>query len=208
MHVACTDTYLGCFFVIDDARAKFKEYVNILAQTRPDGKKKVLVLKPKYRDSGLQTFVSTASSPPSYQRTSLDVSISPSSHCSEVNLFTSVTPRQPPPYRPPPPPITSSTDNFDNVSFNSLNPSYSILPNTPQIPPRRKSVEKGTVSEESRRLPNDEAYREGSCEKQTMSVKERMQKFNRMASVEDERSPNMKQQKGKHSLEKVGVFNF
>lgn len=60
--------------------------------------------------------------------------------------------------------------------------------------------------EHTRRLQNEEASRQDNGEKQTMSVKERTQKFNKMASVEDERGSNLKQHKEKNSAQKVSVL--
>lgn len=182
-----------------------------MAQTRTDGKKKVLVLKPKYRDGGIT--VSAPISPSSiHHRSSVEIPVSPLNY-GEVPS----PPRQPPPYRPPPPPTPSHTNHFDNVSISSSNISFSEL-STPQIPPRRKSVEKARHSEdashrlineyfdETHKLQNEETGRHDNNEKQTMSVKERTQKFNKMASVEDERGCNVKQHKEKNSLQKVSVL--
>lgn len=148
---------------------------------------------------------------PSYYRNPVDIPVSPL-HYGEAPS----PPRQPPPYRPPPPP-TSHSNSFDNVSISSSNISFSEI-SAPQIPPRRKSVEKARLSddgqshrlanehseEQGRQVQNEDTGRPDNNEK--MSVKERTQKFNKMASVEDERGSNVKQHKEKASVQKVSVI--
>lgn len=201
------DIYILRLSLSDDARVKFKKYVNILAQTKNDGNQKLLTLKPKYRDTGppLQAPTSPVHSDP---RNALGIPVSPLRPNNDFSLSPS-THRQPPPYRPPPPPVSSPNHSFDNVSIASSNFSFSDF-STPQVPPRRKSTEKGRLADEQspreEKIPKVAENGEESQEKQTISVKERTQKFNRMASIEDELSSSPRQQKDKKKTDKVSLI--
>lgn len=165
----------------DDARAKFKRYVNQLAQTRTNGNEKLLILKPKYKD----TLYPPQPSPQYDPRNSLGIPLSPSFPNSD---FSPSVPRQPPPYRPPPPPTPSPNVSFDNVSLSSITSSDF---STPQAPPRRRSADKMKSTEGLNRLVVTENL---NGVEETVSVKERTQKFNRMASIEDELNSSPRQQ--------------
>lgn len=104
--------------------------------------------------------------------------------------------RQPPPYRPPPPvPSPSSpTTSLDNISLSSI---MSLQDGTPQAPPRRKASDKQKSFDEDATPVKqvDNKNHVNGEEKQTVSVKERLEKFNRMASMEDELSSSPRQLK-------------
>ncbi|XP_044269219.1 ankyrin repeat domain-containing protein SOWAHC isoform X1 [Tribolium madens] len=156
----------------EDARIKFKKFVNTLAQTKTEGDEKFLILKTRYQNS--LDYPRSSHSPQTDPRLALGIPLSPD--CSPAK---SPAHRQPPPYRPPPP-VTSPTNSLDNISLSSI---MSLQDVTPQAPPRRKQK---AFDEDStpRQIHTQEE------EKQTpVSVKERMEKFNRMASMEDELSP-------------------
>nr|XP_008192389.1 PREDICTED: uncharacterized protein LOC103312734 [Tribolium castaneum] len=162
----------------EDARVKFKKFVNTLAQTKTEGDEKFLILKTRYQNSlDYPRPSQLALSPHSDPRLALGIPLSPTP--SDYSPAKSPAHRQPPPYRPPPP-VTSPTNSLDNVSLSSI---MSLQDVTPQAPPRRKQR---SFDEDStpRQINNQEE------EKQTpVSVKERLEKFNRMASMEDELSP-------------------
>lgn len=93
------------------------------------------------------------------------------------------SPRQPPPYRPPPPADTP-----------------------PVVPPRRRSstpkyeeIRRQDESPDWENVPTDDAENEAK-----ISVKERMQKFNRMASESD--GPKLPVSPSRKRLDKVGDF--
>ncbi|KAJ3629451.1 hypothetical protein MTP99_013844 [Tenebrio molitor] len=168
----------------DDARIKFKKYVNTLAQTKSEGDDKFLTLKTKYHNylESPKPTLSQPAFPPSDPRNSLGIPVSPD--CSPSK---SPAHRQPPPYRPPPP--VTPTNSLDNVSLSSIMSAQDV---TPQAPPRRKAADRQkSMDEESTptRQINNGGDVNNCDEKQTVSVKERMEKFNRMASMEDELSP-------------------
>ncbi|XP_018576011.2 ankyrin repeat domain-containing protein SOWAHC [Anoplophora glabripennis] len=165
----------------EENRVRFKTYINTLSHTKTEGDEKVLILKTKYLNSldppPSPKHPSLIPSPQNDPRNSIGIPLSPS--------LPDFSPRQPPPYRPPPP-VSSPSASLDNISFGSL----TSLNETPQAPPRRRDIERTkSVAEET-------TPKKGSCDadannedKQTVSVKERTQKFNRLASVEDELSP-------------------
>lgn len=185
----------------DDARAKFKRYVNQLAQTRTNGNEKLLILKPKYKDS----LHPPAPSPHHDPRNSLGIPVSPSFTGAD---FSPSVPRQPPPYRPPPPPTPSPNVSIDSVSLNASVGSEAS--STPQAPPRRRSADKMRSTEAAARAESLENKVNGTDvddggDKLTVSVKERTQKFNRLASVEDELSTSPRQQQKEKERKKVGL---
>ncbi|XP_046677792.1 ankyrin repeat domain-containing protein SOWAHC isoform X3 [Homalodisca vitripennis] len=166
------------------ARNEFKEIVNTVATIiRSDEGEKYLVLKKKYRTPSLQSsdsFASALTSPdinPSPSMTSLHSmadkrSISHSTSQDSLDSATSPT-RQPPPYRPPPPPVVST-------------PPSTPVSDAPPVPPRKKST--GSNKENSPEVTGRpttigaEADVEESDPENKISVKECMQKFQRMAS--------------------------
>lgn len=96
--------------------------------------------------------------------------------------------RQPPPYRPPPP-VTSPSPSLDNISISSSSFSFRDVDDAPQAPPRKKSMEKSRAAS----MEQEEQHNDGE---QVISVKERTQKFNRLASVDNELvSPSQKDRK-------------
>ncbi|XP_060534723.1 uncharacterized protein LOC132707074 [Cylas formicarius] len=170
----------------DENRVKFKQLVNTLAHTKTEDNEKVLILKSKY--------LSFTESPPHSPsggawdpRNALGIPTFPLAECSPQN-----TPvRQPPPYRNPPP-VASPSPSLSSVSLSSSTTTLSEPPQNepPQAPPRRRDSEK----RRSKESLSDAAQREvdaGSEDKASISVKERTQKFNRMASTEDELSPRV-----------------
>lgn len=189
-------TWLIHFFFIDDARLKFKKYINILATSRTEGEEKFLVLKTKYLD------VPSTPPPPAFlpQNTiGLPVEV-PYEVVSPVR--TPERPKIPPPYRPPPPVVTSPSPSLDAISISSnlsSSMNMSIENEPPQAPPRKRSVEKSKLS-----MDNDDQSENGD---QIVSVKERTQKFNRMASVDIEQlSPQPPKEKKRGAV--VSTFLF
>ncbi|KAJ3660444.1 hypothetical protein Zmor_004893 [Zophobas morio] len=162
----------------DDARIKFKKYVNTLAQTKTEGDEKFLILKTKYHNS---PTTPTLTFPPNDPRLSLGIPVSPDSSPAKSPAH-----RQPPPYRPPPP-VSSPTQSPDNISLSSV----MSQDGTPQAPPRRKAADRQKSVDEDA-TPTKRVEEEGE---EKISVKERMEKFNRMASMDDELSPSPRQNK-------------
>ncbi|XP_018338217.1 PREDICTED: ankyrin repeat domain-containing protein SOWAHB isoform X2 [Trachymyrmex septentrionalis] len=175
-----------------EARNRFKEYVNTLATIKNEEGEKYLVLKKKYR----QPFLDL--SPPKQVGSPLATS----------NLTTPVSPlREPPPYRPPPPAPLSPSSSNSHVSLeesatpistreknDDSEPSSSM---SPPVPPRRKSQDKLKVENKENVdrnrnssleavIKEDEAVTTtNSSSAEQLSVRERMQRFNRMASETD-----------------------
>lgn len=124
------------FISTEDARVKFKEYVNQLATTKTEDNERYVIIRKRYIAS---------SNPP--------LSPSPTGSIASPS-------RQPPPYRPPPDvkSPTHSVDSFrDDASLDNVSQcsEYSLRSNMtcdsfalgcgdgpPQVPPRRKSQEK------------------------------------------------------------------
>ncbi|KAG5874483.1 hypothetical protein JTB14_004400 [Gonioctena quinquepunctata] len=184
----------------DENRQRFKTFVNKIAVTRTEGDEKVLVLKPKYANT-LDPPPSPSHSPallsPQYDpRNSIGIPISPAHSLSE--FLSPSSQRQPPPYRPPPPPVYASCSSLDTMSLDSVSSSSEA----PQAPPREKRRDsdrsKSLVVDVSSPNKNNDDFStpkkanvelETNGDDKTVSVKERTQKFNRLASVEDELSP-------------------
>ncbi|XP_049819961.1 mental retardation GTPase activating protein homolog 4 isoform X2 [Aethina tumida] len=185
----------------EDARNRFRQYINMLAHTKKgENDEKYLVLKSKYANS---LDVSSPPSPvtPSHRdpRNSIGLPPSPYDFGSPVRG----SPRQPPPYRPPPPVTPSPSHSVDNISITGS------LDGTPLAPPRRRSVDKIKI-ERTKSMEDRDGNVENSVtddpvtpkrgigvlaerdtnveEKENMSVREKTQKFNRLASCEDELS--------------------
>lgn len=116
--------------ISDDARVKFKEYVNQLATTKTENNDKFVTIRKRYLTSNAPISPSLPQSPTS-----------------------PISPRQPPPYRQPPE-VRSPTsftepddDTISQCSEYSLRSNIAFLepgepPGPPQVPPRRKSQEK------------------------------------------------------------------
>lgn len=200
------------FPLADDARIKFKQYVNVLATTKTEGDEKFLILKPKYSQSGREEPLQR--SPQKDPRNSIGIPISPAVSVSDFSPYASPVPRLPPPYRPPPP-VTSPSSSLDNISVSSFNLSSNEGCITPQAPPRRKSSDKvSQLSVHNPITPDKQSSGEEkenepleNGEKQTISVKERTQKFNRLASVEDDLSPRQIKEKKKTQDKNVSFLN-
>ncbi|XP_072767642.1 uncharacterized protein [Anoplolepis gracilipes] len=180
-----------------EARNRFKEYVNILATIKNEEGDKYLVLKKKYR----QPFLDF--SPPQ----------SVASPLASPDLATPVSPlREPPPYRPPPPaPLSPSSNNSlpsfeepttpisgrENDQKNDNPDASSASVSSPPVPPRRKSQDKLKLENKENVDRNKSGFSEAaikedetvtmtnSASAEQLSVRERMQRFNRMASETD-----------------------
>nr|XP_023018730.1 ankyrin repeat domain-containing protein SOWAHC-like [Leptinotarsa decemlineata] len=173
----------------EENRQRFKTFVNKIATTRLEGDEKILVLKPKYTSTS-NPPPSPSFSPLTYPphcdpRNSIGIPVSPS-HSLNESLVSS-SPRQPPPYRPPPP-VNASSNSLDTLSMDSMS---SLGDAPPQVPPRERRRDsdrsKSVVDESTPKKANIEPSPNEDV--QTVSVKERTQKFNRLASVDDELSP-------------------
>ncbi|RZC35665.1 hypothetical protein BDFB_013547, partial [Asbolus verrucosus] len=192
-----------------DARIKFKRYVNTLAQTKTEDDEKFLILKTKYHNSLDSPKLSQLSRVTHDPRNSLGIPHSPSYPMTDYSPSKSPGHRQPPPYRPPPP-VSSPNSSLDNVSLNSIMSQDS----TPQAPPRRKAADRQKSLDDENSTPTKqvnhvEEKAVNNCEEkqQTVSVKERLEKFNRMASMEDELSPRQSKSAEKYKADKVSVLD-
>ncbi|XP_077257122.1 ankyrin repeat domain-containing protein SOWAHC-like isoform X1 [Temnothorax americanus] len=178
-----------------EARNRFKEYVNILATIKNEEGEKYLVLKKKYR----QPFLDL--SPPKQV----------ASPVTTPDLATPVSPlREPPPYRPPPPAPLSPSSSSSHASLeesaspismrekNDDSESVGVASmSSPPVPPRRKSQDKLKVEnkenvDRNRNSTSETVIKENEAVTTTnpssaeqLSVRERMQRFNRMASETD-----------------------
>ncbi|XP_029156939.1 ankyrin repeat domain-containing protein SOWAHC isoform X2 [Nylanderia fulva] len=181
-----------------EARNRFKEYVNTLATIKNEEGDKYLVLKKKYR----QPFLDF-SSPQLVGERSL----------ASPDLATPVSPlREPPPYRPPPPAPLSPLSSSSHSSFeqpttpisereidqkNDNIDASSVSVSSPPVPPRRKSQDKLKLENKENVDKNKSGVSEAVIKEdetvtmtnavsaEQLSVRERMQRFNRMASETD-----------------------
>ncbi|XP_048525641.1 ankyrin repeat domain-containing protein SOWAHB isoform X3 [Dendroctonus ponderosae] len=181
----------------NENRLRFKEYVNALAHTKQEGDEKVLILKTKYLNrqeppsSPLSTSSSSLSLTQNDPRNNVGLPNVPvgsgfQSYGSTTSLNTPT--RQPPPYRNPPP-VVSPSASLDSISLSSA----STQEERPSAPPRRRSnatESDGAQTSKENNLASPEDNKE-NMEKSGLSVKERTQQFNRLASVEDELSPRV-----------------
>ncbi|XP_076649980.1 ankyrin repeat domain family member sosondowah isoform X1 [Halictus rubicundus] len=182
-----------------EARNRFKEYVNTLATIKNEEGEKYLVLKKKYRQTILEF------STPDEVGTPLTT----------PDIVTPVSPlRAPPPYRPPPPaPLSPSAANVDMIP-EELNSNFAqegaaidtrkngvhgvetgFSTSSPPVPPRRKSQDKIKIENKENVDKNkggseavikeDEAVTGNPSSAEQLSFRERMQRFNRMASETD-----------------------
>ncbi|XP_011863134.1 PREDICTED: ankyrin repeat domain-containing protein SOWAHB isoform X2 [Vollenhovia emeryi] len=179
-----------------EARNRFKEYVNILATIKNEEGEKYLVLKKKYR----QPFLDLSSPKQA------------GSPLATPDLATPVSPlREPPPYRPPPPAPLSPSSSGSHASLeeslasasarerndDSGSVASSASASSPPVPPRRKSQDKLKVEnkenvDRNRNSSSEAVIKEDEAVPTTnpssaeqLSVRERMQRFNRMASETD-----------------------
>ncbi|XP_048263540.1 ankyrin repeat domain-containing protein SOWAHB isoform X3 [Bombus terrestris] len=182
-----------------EARNRFKEYVNTLATIKNEEGERYLVLKKKYRLNSLQL-----SSPDQI-----------GSPISTADISTPVSPlRVPPPYRAPPPAPLSPPANNTNAhreescsNFSREEVAISAQKNgvdqvetgfstsSPPVPPRRKSQDKIKIENKENVDKNkggseavikeDEAVATNPGSTEQLSFRERMQRFNRMASETD-----------------------
>ncbi|XP_071053948.1 ankyrin repeat domain-containing protein SOWAHA [Onthophagus taurus] len=197
----------------DDARIKFKRYVNVLATTKSEDNEKFLILRPKYSmplEDVMQYSVSSSPSPQLDPRNAIGIPVSPSLSIPEFipSPSNSPAPRQPPPYRPPPP--VTPTSSLDSISISSS--CVSINDDGPVVPPRRKIIMRKSESDSgiedklsvNMKMKVEDEEETTENDKSSVSVKERTQKFNRMASVDDELSPHRphKEKKKKEQPEK------
>ncbi|XP_066138966.1 ankyrin repeat domain-containing protein SOWAHC [Euwallacea fornicatus] len=186
----------------DENRRCFKEYVNAIAHTKPEADEKVLVLKSKYLHAADCSSLSLNTSSSSLTSLSaqndprnnvgLPLPTFPSGHMTSYGSTTSLnTPsRQPPPYRPPPPVVSplSPSPSLDSISLSSS----STFDEKPMAPPRQhRNNSRSNLLETSPGDHNEinESLNMDNVEKQGMSVKERREHFDRMASIEDPLSP-------------------
>ncbi|XP_050512873.1 uncharacterized protein LOC114328338 [Diabrotica virgifera virgifera] len=176
-------------------RSRFKSYINKLAVTKAEGDEKVILLNLKY--SSYDTLPSPAShnsvfySPQHDPRNSVGLPLSPAGlGVVDSSVSSPSTPsRQPPPYRaPPPPPSSASMNSLDTMSLGSTT-SLNDLQKTPQPPPREKRKDSENRNFQEDGTPQKTDVDDPNVEDKTISVKERTQKFNRLASVDDELSP-------------------
>ncbi|XP_020283155.1 uncharacterized protein LOC109854464 [Pseudomyrmex gracilis] len=181
-----------------EARNRFKEYVNTLATIKNEEGERYLVLRYKYRKPFLDL-----SSPHQV-----------GSSVATPDLAMPVSPlREPPPYRPPPPaPLSPSSPSVNNTQTgleitvsnssgrensqnNDSSESYETM-SSPPVPPRRKSqdklktenkenIDKNRGSSSEAVIKEDETATTTNSSAEQLSVRERMQRFNRMASETD-----------------------
>ncbi|XP_026669458.1 ankyrin repeat domain-containing protein SOWAHB isoform X2 [Ceratina calcarata] len=181
-----------------EARNRFKEYVNTLATIKNEEGEKYLVLKKKYRENSLELTI-----PEPYE-----------SPIASPDIAAPVSPlRVPPPYRPPPPaPLSPSVNNAStheescsnfareetaiDARRNGVDPDETgFSTSSPPVPPRRKSQDKIKIENKENVdrnrggseavIKEDEAVPASPGSTEQLSFRERMQRFNRMASETD-----------------------
>ncbi|VVC27695.1 Winged helix-turn-helix DNA-binding domain [Cinara cedri] len=184
-----------------DARHQFKEIVNTVATViRGEDGEKYLMLKRRFRVAGcvglpVESSMSTATSLTSLTSyaglSSVHHSLSQDSlidtpRFQQRSPMISPSTRQPPPYRPPPSPTPSPKE---------CSP---IKEAAPPVPPRRRSSEKIKLIESNDNvIVNSKDNCKENDQPQQISVKDRTQKFNRIASenalhLANQPSPNKK----------------
>ncbi|KAF4521258.1 hypothetical protein B566_EDAN008459 [Ephemera danica] len=192
-----------------EARNQFKEFVNVLANIKNEDGEKYLILKARFFNpeppGGYASHFGSSSPSPSLSSPCPSVSGSMLS-ISQESLLESPS-RAPPPYRPPPPPTSSPRYNSPQQGPppSYVSPPPPLAPMLrhvegqemeppPPVPPRRRSSDKG---KENMLDPNKRPKTEGeeACvvkkdvhadsSEPKISVKERTQKFNRLASESD-----------------------
>ncbi|XP_076248282.1 uncharacterized protein LOC143188106 isoform X1 [Calliopsis andreniformis] len=181
-----------------EARNRFKEYVNTLATIKNEEGEKYLVLKKKYR-----------------QNLELPTTEQIGSPIATPDLATPVSPlRVPPPYRPPPPAPISPQSSGVNTSREESCSNFAreeaaidarkngidrvesgFSTSSPPVPPRRKSQDKIKIENKENVdrnrggseavIKEDEAVATNPGSSEQLSFRERMQRFNRMASETD-----------------------
>ncbi|XP_017791469.1 PREDICTED: ankyrin repeat domain-containing protein SOWAHC [Habropoda laboriosa] len=181
------------------ARNRFKEYVNTLATIKNEEGEKYLVLKKKYRQNPVEPLSTEQIGSPI---------VTP-------DLATPVSPlRVPPPYRPPPPAPLSPPGNNSNTHREESCSNFTrdeacinarkngvervetgFSTSSPPVPPRRKSQDKIKIENKENVdrnrggseavIKEDEAVAANPGSTEQLSFRERMQRFNRMASETD-----------------------
>ncbi|XP_043248928.1 ankyrin repeat domain-containing protein SOWAHB isoform X5 [Colletes gigas] len=182
-----------------EARNRFKEYVNTLATIKNEEGEKYLVLKKKYRQTPLELSSQEQMGSP----------------IATPDIATPVSPlRAPPPYRPPPPaPLSPTASNASTVCEESCSNfardgaaidaqkndvdhvETGFSTSSPPVPPRRKSQDKIKIENKENVdrnrggseavIKEDEAVAANPGSTEQLSFRERMQRFNRMASETD-----------------------
>ncbi|XP_076760903.1 ankyrin repeat domain family member sosondowah [Xylocopa sonorina] len=183
-----------------EARNRFKEYVNTLATIKNEEGEKYLVLKKRYRQNSIEATTSEQFASP----------VSTPDIVTPVSPL-----RVPPPYRPPPPaPLSPSanhtdTDHRDESCSNFAREEAAInarkngvdcdetgfSTSSPPVPPRRKSQDKIKIENKENVdrnrggseavIKEDEAVAANPGSTEQLSFRERMQRFNRLASETD-----------------------
>ncbi|XP_065214092.1 ankyrin repeat domain-containing protein SOWAHB isoform X2 [Planococcus citri] len=179
------------------AREQFKRIVNQIAiVTRDERGEKFLVLKKPskygadYENSPIGTPEPGLSSATSFS--SLATGIPHASSIDSLHSISSLS-KQPPPYRSPPPVLSPKSVHGSNFGY-PTSPSESSHEKTPPpVPPRRKSSDKIKFNNKENEpdenskpsaLSSEESENKVAENEQKISVKERTQRFNRLASTE------------------------
>ncbi|KAK2585750.1 hypothetical protein KPH14_010361 [Odynerus spinipes] len=177
-----------------EARNRFKEYVNTLATIKNEEGEKYLVLKKKYRQASLDLSCSDQTG---------------STQGSPVSTAPVSPLREPPPYRPPPPaPLSPTSSNSQEISRedesrtnfevngeskDNSEGTGSSSASSPPVPPRRKGQEKLRMENKENIDKNrtdgvikeDEIAAANPGSGEELSFRERMQRFDRMATETD-----------------------
>ncbi|XP_048515615.1 ankyrin repeat domain-containing protein SOWAHC isoform X1 [Athalia rosae] len=193
-----------------ESRNRFKEYVNTLAAIKNEDGEKYLVLKKKYR---LGSLSPSASSSSLKGLGSPGASATPVDFPTPISSPREPPPYRPPPVASPTSNLPSNVDTANQRSAEdsdlhdeleeteeapSRNREYSsISENTsvssPPIPPRRKSQDKLRVDNNKENVVPEAPIKEDdgpasattTTSAEQLSVRERMQRFNKMASETD-----------------------
>ncbi|XP_076171514.1 uncharacterized protein LOC143148748 isoform X1 [Ptiloglossa arizonensis] len=184
-----------------DARNRFKEYVNTLATIKNEEGEKYLVLKKKYRQTPLElTSQEQIGSP-----------IATPDIATPVSPLRAPPPYRPPPPAPLSPPASNANTLREESCSNFARDGAGIIDarkngvdraetgfstSSPPVPPRRKSQDKIKIENKENVdrnrgggseavIKEDEAVAANPGSTEQLSFRERMQRFNRMASETD-----------------------
>ncbi|XKL60141.1 hypothetical protein PGB90_001157 [Kerria lacca] len=176
----------------DIAREEFKKIINKIAVVLRDEKdEKYLILKqPSNEQSPIASPEPSLSYSSSFSSLVAGVSLSPS-----IDSLSSIPgmSKQPPPYRSPPPVLSPSAKN-SNIYMLNISSDSSMEKTPPPVPPRRRSSDKIKLGnkenelEEIQKSPTliiPDENENKVADEQKISVKERTQRFNRLASTEE-----------------------
>ncbi|KAK7578200.1 hypothetical protein V9T40_010405 [Parthenolecanium corni] len=174
----------------DAAREEFKKIINRIAVVlRDERDEKYLVLKRRSNDqSPINSPEPSLSYSSSYSSLPSGAPLSPAMDPTLIPSFS----KQPPPYRSPPPVTPPKVLPSPGMCMSPASSESSMEKTPPPVPPRRRSSDKikfnNKENESLEGQRNSTTSDDGEnkiADEQKISVKERTQRFNRLASTEE-----------------------